>query len=157
MNTSPLYERSLIHRIGKRNGDDFPYKFWRFDAIKEQVIDKVREFNESDDWEMELRLRDVLKENASGTEHEEIIRINKDTVLVLGCDVLRHLEGFDLCVRLDTGYKECIRRKIIRTKEKGIDRSDEMTIRQMKFQISAMERYDKEIREPDVVIRSIKY
>lgn len=140
---------------GVRDKGDYPSKFWDYEKMQ-SVIDSVIEFNESDDDddEKEFLLKDVLSEKKDGTEHDETLVLCKDDILLVAGVMVRHLNGIDLCVKIETDPDECIQRKILRRKEKGIGRSAEEAIRQMKeVEIPAMKKFDDEQRKPDIIIK----
>ena len=84
--------------------DNFPDKIWRFDKLKEELLDKISGFNSSSQQEVTLELHDVLTNKKDGTEHVETFELTRSTIFLVPGMYLRELL-FDFSVFLEVTPK----------------------------------------------------
>lgn len=127
---------------------------WKFDAIQNQLLDKIAGFNKSGEQQLSLTLKDVLKGKENGTEYDHNVVLNKNTILLVPCVFLRHLTGLDFIIYLDIDVEVSVERKIERTKKLNLNRSFEFTRKIItKLEYPTMVAFNEKIRrKPDIVI-----
>ncbi|MBX4196757.1 AAA family ATPase [Candidatus Pacearchaeota archaeon] len=118
---------SLIDKVkaGEPVPEDFPYKIWRYDEMDKQLLQEVRNFNQSYGSKKEIVLEGLLTDKKDGTEHSEKYTIDRDTIGIVPAIYLPL--QFDYMVRLHVSPDVSVQRKIERALKIGDPRDPKVT------------------------------
>lgn len=127
---------------------------WKSEEMQNRLINPIIEFNQTNQENLQLTLKDVLKEKKNNTEHDYSISLNRNSILLVPCVFLRHLQGFDFIVYLDIDVDVSVARKIERTKKLNLNRSFEFTREIItKLEYPTMVAFNERInRKPNIII-----
>lgn len=129
---------------------------WKFDEMQDQLINRIIKFNRLSKDQLNLTLQNVLKSKENNTEHDFNISLDKNTILLIPCVFLRHLQGFDFIIYLDVDVDISVARKIERTKQLNLNRSFEFTREIItRLEYPTMVAFNKRIgKKPDMIINT---
>lgn len=124
----PIYRRLIeAARQGNSIPVDFPNLIWRFPMLKEQVLDPVTRFNNSQEKERAIELYDILHDKYDSTEHTEEYSVKRDSIILVPSMYLHHLSELSFILRLNVSPHVSVERKIARDLKKGILRDPAVT------------------------------
>lgn len=125
----PIYEE-LIRSIAQGGSvpEDFHERIWRYGDMREQLFDKVRQFNDAHESQEHVLVGKVITPDKMSYAEEGIpIRLTRNSVLVMSGMYLSHLRVFDYFIQLTTDPEIQVQRKVSRDRTRGYERDPKVT------------------------------
>lgn len=141
----PLYAKYI--KEPKKVNYNYIFNFWDFKKLKDELINPILKFNKSQDLELLVELKNILKDKVSNTEHNKKYKFSKDSIVLVPGMYLRQIEGFKYVVYLNIDCDISVGRKITRGKSVGLKRSYKATSDMVKLvEIPIMKEHNKKYR-----------
>lgn len=115
---------------GETLPEDMPERLWRYNQMRRELFDRIRQFNESDQKDTIVILENIVSDDKMKYVQESAPYVfTRQTILLVPGMYLRHLPEIDFLIELQANQETTVRRKIERDKQRNYSRDPAVTRR----------------------------